>query len=61
VVTGRLEKMDLIALNAKERRSWRKATTAVALCFVVAGTILGASLLWPAVPSTAGTVTAMPR
>ena len=53
--------MDLIALNAKERRSWRKATFAVALCFTVAGTILGASLLWPAAPSTAEPVAAMPR
>jgi hypothetical protein len=53
--------MDLIALNEKERRSWRKATSAVALCFVVAGTILGASLLWPATPSIAETVTAVPR
>ena len=53
--------MDLIARNAKERRSWRKATAAVALCFVVAGGILGASLLWPAAPSIAETVTAVPR
>jgi hypothetical protein len=53
--------MDLIALNAKERRSWRKATLAVALCFVVAGGILGGSLLWPAAPSNAGTVSAVPR
>ena len=53
--------MDLIALNAQERRSWRKATLAVALCFLVAGTIMGASLLWPADTSSAGTIAALPR
>ncbi len=53
--------MDLIALNAQERRSWRKATFAVALCFLVAGGILGASLLWPAASSIAEPVAAMPR
>lgn len=53
--------MDLIALNAKERHSWRKATFAVALCFVVAGGILGGALLLPAAPSIAETIPAVPR
>jgi hypothetical protein len=53
--------MDLLALNARERRSWRRMTLAVGLCFVVAGAILATSLLWPAASNAFISVPAMPR
>lgn len=54
--------MDLIALNAHNRNSWRSATSAAVMCFLVAGGILGASLLWPAAQAAnSPSIAAMPR
>jgi len=53
--------MDLAGLYAKDRRSGTKARMLVVLCFVVAGSILAASLFWPAGSSAMSTITAMPR
>jgi len=54
-------KMDLAGLNAKDHHTGRSARFLVTVCFAVAGVILSAPLLWPAVSSAMLLFTAVPR
>jgi len=53
--------MDLSHLNAKHLSTGRSARMLVMLCFVVAGVILAASLLFPPGSSALVPFAAMPR